>query len=365
MTFMIVASPCAVVLATMPPLLSAMANAGRHGVLVKSAVVMEQLGQTSRVAFDKTGTLTEGTPRVSDIQTLPDTGVDTAQLLGLAAAAEYSSEHPLARAVVTAAHDAGLPLRPAAQFTSAPGRGVAARIDGRLVEVGSPTHLGGSSGPHPALALAADLEAAGRTAVLVRLDGRLVGVLGIADRLRPGGADTVTAITELTGTAPLLLTGDNPRAAAALAAEVGITDVRAGLLPQDKVDAVRDLQADGQRVMLIGDGVNDAPALAAAHTGVAMGRAGSDLALDTADAVIVRDELATVPAIIALSRHARRLVIANLLIAAAFITGLVLWDLFGTLPLPLGVLGHEGSTVIVGLNGLRLLRTTAWRGSRR
>jgi heavy metal translocating P-type ATPase len=360
MTFMIVASPCAVVLATMPPLLSAMANAGRHGVLVKSAVVMEQLGQTTRVAFDKTGTLTEGAPRVAEVRALPHTGVDGAELLGLAAAAENPSEHPLARAVVTAAREAGIPLRHAEEFTSAPGRGVRAQIDGRLVEVGSPTHLGGGTGSHPALAVAADLEASGRTAVVVRLDGRLVGVLGIADQLRAGGADTVTAITALTGARPLLLTGDNPRAAAALAIEVGITDVRAGLLPQDKVDVVHAMQTQGQRVMLIGDGVNDAPALSAAHTGVAMGRAGSDLALDTADAVIVRDELATVPAVIALSRRARRLVIANLAIAATFITGLVIWDLIGTLPLPLGVLGHEGSTVIVGLNGLRLLSSGVW-----
>ncbi|MGH3593616.1 MAG: HAD-IC family P-type ATPase, partial [Pseudonocardiaceae bacterium] len=281
--------------------------------------------------------------------------------LALAAAAENPSEHPLARAVVTAAHEAGVPLRHAEQFTSAPGRGVSAQLDERLVEVGSPTHLGGAAGGHPAAAIVADLETSGRTTVVVRLDTRLVGVLGIADQLRAGGADTITAITALTGAGPLLLTGDNPRAAAALATEAGITDVRAGLLPQDKVDAVRALQAQGQRVMLIGDGVNDAPALAAAHTGVAMGRAGSDLALDTADAVIVRDELATVPAVIALSRRARRLVIANLVIAATFITGLAIWDLAGTLPLPLGVLGHEGSTVVVGLNGLRLLSTGVWR----
>ena len=365
MTFMIVASPCAVVLATMPPLLSAMANAGRHGVLVKSAVVMEQLGRTTRVAFDKTGTLTVGTPRVSEVRVLPGTGMGRDELLGLAAAAENPSEHPLARAVVTAAHDTGVSVRSAEEFSSAPGRGVTAHIDGHLVEVGSPTHLGGVAGSHPALVLATDLEAAGRTAVVVRVDGRLVGVLGIADQLRPGGADTVTAITALTGNGPLLLTGDNPRAATALAAEVGITDVRAGLLPQDKVDAVRQLQADGHRILLVGDGVNDAPALAAADTGIAMGRAGSDLALDTADAVIVRDELATVPAVIALSRRARRLVIANLVIAATFITGLVIWDLAGTLPLPLGVLGHEGSTVIVGLNGLRLLSTSVWRRAQR
>jgi heavy metal translocating P-type ATPase len=358
MTFMIVASPCAVVLATMPPLLAAMANAGRHGVLVKSAVVMEQLGQTTRVAFDKTGTLTEGTPYLADLDALPRAGIAKKELLALAASAENPSEHPLARAVVAAAHDAGLLLRHADDFAASPGRGVTARVDGRLVEIGSPAYmLAETTG---AAAIVADLEEAGQTAVVVRVDGRTAGVLGIADRVRPGGAGTVEAITALTGTAPALLTGDNARAAGRLAAEVGITDVRAGLLPQDKVDVVRAWEQADERVLLVGDGVNDAPALAAAHTGVAMGRAGSDLALDSADAVIVRDELATIPAVIGLSRRARRLVLANLAIAAAFITALVVWDLIGYLPLPVGVLGHEGSTVIVGLNGLRLLRTAAW-----
>jgi P-type E1-E2 ATPase len=155
------------------------------------------------------------------------------------------------------------------------------------------------------------------------------------------------------------LTGDNERAAKHLAGEVGISDVRAGLLPQDKVAAVNHWQAHGRRVLVVGDGVNDAPALAAAHTGIAMGKAGSDLALETADAVVV-DELATIPAVVALSRRARRLVAQNLVIAGAFITVLVAWDLIATLPLPLGVAGHEGSTVIVGLNGLRLLREAAW-----
>jgi P-type E1-E2 ATPase len=159
----------------------------------------------------------------------------------------------------------------------------------------------------------------------------------------------------------VLLTGDNQPAAAQLARRVGITDVRAELLPEDKVTAVRDLETGGQRVAVVGDGINDAPALAAAHTGIALGGAGSDLALQTADAVIVRDDLATVPAVIALSRRARRVVTANLVIAATFITALVAWDLAGHLPLPLGVAGHEGSTVIVGLNGLRLLRKAAWR----
>ncbi|MEU5309459.1 heavy metal translocating P-type ATPase [Streptomyces sp. NPDC021562] len=449
MTFMIVASPCAVVLATMPPLLSAIANAGRHGVLVKSAVVMERLGEVDAVALDKTGTLTEGTPRVTDVRPLPGSGLDEAALLTLAAAAEHPSEHPLARAVVDAARERGLALPAAEHFGSTPGVGVRATVDGRRIAVGSPTRLldgaGAEDGDGPttgatettratgaagvtgaageggtgaaeaagaagsagdaevagvtraagvtnaagvtsvagadgvtgaaeaavgavvaaAVDSAVSLEGGGRTAVLVAVDGVPVGVLGVADRLRPDAAATVASLASLTGAAPLLVTGDNPRAAARLAAEVGIEDVRAGLLPEHKVHAVRELAAAGRKVMVVGDGVNDAPALAAAHSGIAMGRAGSGLALETADAVIVRDELATVPAVVALSRRARRLVVQNLVIAGAFIAALVVWDLAGTLPLPLGVAGHEGSTVIVGLNGLRLLRAAAWKRAAR
>jgi heavy metal translocating P-type ATPase len=363
MTFMIVASPCAVVLATMPPLLAAMANAGRHGVLVKSAVVMEQLGNITTVALDKTGTLTEGTPRLAEIRVLPDrTALHDKDLLALAASAERPSEHPLAQAVVSAAHDAGLALRHVQDFTSTPGRGITARVDGHLIEIGSPAHLlPAGEGDLATAAIVTELEESGQTAVIVRLDGTPAGVLGIADRLRPAAPAAVAAITALTGTAPILLTGDNRRAAALLASQVGISDVRADLLPAGKVDAVRALEQAGQRVLLVGDGVNDAPALAAAHTGIAMGRTGSDLALDTADAVIVHDDLSTIPAVIALSRRARRVVTANLAIAATFITVLVIWDLAWHLPLPLGVLGHEGSTIVVGLNGLRLLRGSAWR----
>ncbi|MEU5001910.1 heavy metal translocating P-type ATPase [Streptomyces sp. NPDC021622] len=387
MTFMIVASPCAVVLATMPPLLSAIANAGRHGVLVKSAVVMERLGEVDAVAIDKTGTLTEGTPRVTALRPLPGSGLTDDALLSLAAAAEHRSEHPLARAVVDAARTRGLDIPAVTDFASAPGIGVSATVEGAAVEVGAPARLLGANadadadaatgvtdvtddaydtydtyGTHDkAGAWARQLGDEGQTAVLVLRDGTPVGVIGIADRLRPDAAATVASLETLTGTPPMLLTGDNSQAAGRLATEVGIDDVRAGLLPQDKVAAVRAAEGDGRKVLVIGDGVNDAPALAAAHTGIAMGRAGSDLALETADAVIVRDELTTVPKVIALSRRARGLVVQNLVIAGAFITVLVAWDLIGTLPLPLGVLGHEGSTVIVGLNGLRLLRDSAWR----
>ncbi|MEV6130686.1 heavy metal translocating P-type ATPase [Streptomyces violaceusniger] len=389
MTFMIVASPCAVVLATMPPLLSAIATCGRHGVLVKSAAAMERLGAVTRVALDKTGTLTEESARVRGIRVLPGSGLTEHQALALAAAAERPSEHPLARAVVAAARERGLRLEPAADFASAPGRGVRAVVTGRTVQVGSPTalldgaaaHLEGPGDPAPLTGEDApvgtdigddsvrtavtEVEHSGATAVAVLVDGRPVAVLAIAAPLRAGAAEAVAALGRLTGTPPVLLTGDNKRAAARLGEEVGIADVRAGLLPQDKVATVRGWEDAGERVLMVGDGVNDAPALAAAHSGVAMGRAGSALTLETADAVIVRDELAAVPSLVTLSRRARRLVAQNLVIACVCIGALVVWDLSGHLPLPLGVAGHEGSTVLVGLNGLRLLRASAWPGAAR
>ncbi|MDG4856662.1 heavy metal translocating P-type ATPase, partial [Streptomyces sp. T-3] len=191
MTFMIVASPCAIVLATMPPLLSAIANAGRHGVLVKSAVVMERLGQVDAVALDKTGTLTDGVPRVTDVRPLAGSGLDEREVLALVAAAEHPSEHPLARAVVAAAHERGLSLSCAEGFGSTPGVGVNATVEGRAVEVGAPARLlGGASDATAASAavVAAELEEGGRTAVVVKADGAAVGVLGLADRLRPDAA---------------------------------------------------------------------------------------------------------------------------------------------------------------------------------
>ncbi|MHA5054472.1 heavy metal translocating P-type ATPase [Streptomyces sp. SD15] len=351
MTFMIVASPCAVVLATMPPLLSAIATAGRHGVLVKSALAMERLGEIDTAALDKTGTLTEGAPEVTAVRPSQASGLDEDALLALAAAAEHPSEHPLARAIVAAARTRGLRLAPAVDFTAKPGHGVTATVEGQVITVTRP------DADTPA---DADSPADAGTVVLVARGGVPVGTLTLTDRLRPDAAETVAALTALTDTSPVLLTGDNPRAAAEVADATGITDVRAGLLPADKVAAVRDLQLADRKVLFVGDGVNDAPALATAHSGVAMGRAGSDLALETADAVVVRDELAAIPAVVRLSRAARRLVTQNLVVAGTFITVLVLWDLLGHLPLPLGVAGHEGSTVLVGLNGLRLLRESAW-----
>jgi cobalt/nickel-transporting P-type ATPase D len=350
MTFMIVASPCAVVLATMPPLLCAIATASRNGVLVKSAVAMERLADTAVVVLDKTGTLTTGAPQVTQVVTSNDVDV-----LATAAAAEQFSEHPIGRAIVGEAAARGIAIPWATDFTASAGRGVAVDADGRLVEVLSPVAYRG-----PAIPAVAEIEAIGATAVVVTIDGQAVGVLGLQDGVRSGAAAAVRRLRGLTGRSPVLLTGDNHTAAKRLAEQLDIVDVRAGLLPDDKAAAVRQLESGGRRVLMVGDGVNDAPAMASAHSSMAMGRCGADLTVDTADVVTLGDDLSAIAGVIALSRRARRLVIANLVIAATVITVLVAWDLFGHLPLPLGVAGHEGSTILVALNGLRLLGNRAW-----
>ncbi len=340
-TFMIVASPCAVVLSTMPPLLASIANAGRNGVLVKSATVMERLGRTQLVVFDKTGTLTEGAPQVRSV--LPAADHTDAEVLRLAAAVEQHSEHPLGRAIARAA---GPDIAAAADFRALPGRGVEGTVHGRIVRVIQ------SDTEHPELL---------GTVVDVLVDDTRIGTVVLDDALRPDAAATVARTQQLTTHPTHLLTGDNDHTAADIAQRTGITEVRARLLPADKAAAVQELERGGTPVMVVGDGVNDAPAIAAASTGIAMGRHGSDLALDTADAIVIRDELSAIPSVIALSRKAHRYVVANLIIAGTFITVLVTWDLVATLPLPLAVAGHEGSTVIVALNGLRLLRRSAWK----
>lgn len=356
MTFMIVASPCAVVLSTMPPMLSAIANAGRHGVLIKSALALERLAGTDLIALDKTGTLTTGSPEVTGVVTLAADMTED-DILALAAAAESGSEHPLGRAVVGEARARGLRIASARGFRALPGRGVRAEIDGGVVEVVSPGELRPDA--------VTQTETDGGTAVLVLRDGHPVGVLQIRDHLRAEAGEAVRAMTELTAAPPVLLTGDNRTAATLLANRVGISDVRAELLPEQKVEVVGELRDRGHHVLVAGDGVNDAPAMAAAHTSVAMGRSGADLTLDTADAVTVRDDLATIATVVALARRARRVVVANLVIAAGIIVVLVTWDLVGHLPLPLGVAGHEGSTILVALNGLRLLSRRAWRRASR
>ncbi len=358
MTFMIVASPCAVVLATMPPLLATIANAGRHGVLVKSAVALEELSKVDLVVFDKTGTLTQGTPRVASIATFDDTS--EVDLLRIAAAAERRSEHPVGRAIVAAARERDIAFPEPDEFNSTPGRGVTARVEHRRVDIGAPTALLAVA-DRDVHSVVAELEGSGHTAIVVLVDGDVIGVVALTDRVRDGAKEAVRALSDLTGDEPVLLTGDNQAAAERLAHSVGIHRVQAQLLPADKVAAVERLREQGRRVLLIGDGANDAPAMAAAHVGVAMGRGGSDLAMETSDVILVRDDLSMLPKTIDLARRSHRVVKANLIIAGTVITTLVAWDIFATLPLPLGVAGHEGSTIIVALNGLRLLSKSSWQ----
>jgi cation-transporting P-type ATPase J len=362
MTFMIVASPCAVVLATMPPLLAAVANAGRRGLLVRSAPVMERLGAVDAVVLDKTGTLTLGAPRVVSVTA---TDGDDAALLALAAAVEGPSEHPLGRAVAALARERGLDVGPVSGFEATPGVGVRGRVGGRLVEVARPGPVGDSTdagaagvpGADGACAVGvAEAEARGDTVVVVRdLDAdRALGVVVLTDTLRAEAPAVVAGLAARTTIPPVLATGDHPRAAATIAARLGVQDVRAGLLPEDKAAVVAGLRSAGRTVAVVGDGVNDAPALAAGDVGVAMH--GVELTVRAADVVVLDGGLRRLPWLLDLGRRARRTVIANLVVAGVLIAGLVAWDLVGHLPLALGVAGHEGSTILVALNGLRLLR---------
>ncbi|MCX2726914.1 heavy metal translocating P-type ATPase [Thermomicrobium sp. 4228-Ro] len=359
MTLLVAASPCALVISTPASILSALANAARSGVLFKGALQLETIGVVDAVVFDKTGTLTVGKPRVTDV--IPTPGVDPIELLRIVAPVEYRSEHPLGLAVVAhaeAAHafDRTLIDR-VTSLTSIPGRGVRAELDGLDVLIGNEAllHDHGVAVPADLQQVAQALRERARTAIYAAVDGRVLGVLGIADTVRPVAREVVERLRALGVRRIVMLTGDNERAARAIAREVGLDEWRADLLPEEKVAVVRELQAAGFRVAMVGDGVNDAPALAAADVGVAMGAAGTDVALETADVVLMSDDLTKLPYSIELSRAARRIIVQNLAIALAVIVILVTSILVRGVPLPLAVVGHEGSTIVVVLNGLRLL----------
>lgn len=355
MTFMIVASPCAVVLATMPPLLAAVAVAGRRGVLLKDAGVVEALAEVDAVALDKTGTVTRGRPEVREVEPLDGRSAD--ELLALAAAVEEGSEHVLGRAVVAEARRRNLPLPEVRDFAALPGEGVRAVVGTALITVGRPT-----SGEERERV--AEAERGGHTAVVVRVDDVPAGLLVLADEVRPGAAEAIAAV-ERAVAPPVLLTGDAEGPARLVGDRIGVGEVRAGLLPADKAAAVEELERGGRRVLAAGDGLNDAPLLATAHVGLAVGEGAGTLSVEAADGVLLRDPLGALAPLAALARRARRVARANLAFAAVVIVGLVTWDLVGTLPLALGVAGHELSTVLVCLNGLRLLLRPGWPASER
>ncbi len=361
MVMLVAASPCAVVVSAPSVLLSAIARAGRHGVLFKGGVHLESLGKVDVIAMDKTGTVTLGKPGVTEIWT-PE-GVDQARLLQLAATLEQRSEHPLAAPVVAEVLRRGISLSesPLIEFHSHTGHGVHARVDGVWVGIGREglfdTH--DISIPPTLPPEAARIREQGQTALLiVAIDDSLAepmcGVIGVADQLRPDAAATFAALKRLGIRKLVILTGDHERVAKAIGATLHADEVRAGLLPDQKVVELARLADEGGMVAMVGDGVNDAPALATAQVGIAMGGAGTDVALEVADVVLMRDNLNSLPMAVWISRLARKRVRQNMIFAFGMIAVLVILTFFD-LPLWLGVLGHEGSTVIVVFNGLRLL----------
>ncbi|MBO9352045.1 MAG: cadmium-translocating P-type ATPase, partial [Thermomicrobium sp.] len=323
MTLLVAASPCALVISTPASILSALANAARNGVLFKGSLQLETIGTIDAVVFDKTGTLTVGKPRLTEL--IPAEGIDAQEVLRFVAPVEYRSEHPLGLAIVAhadalGAFDHALVDR-VESLTALVGRGVRAEVAGRTVLVGNELLLRehGIAVPPDLHAVASELRERGRTAVYAALDGRVVAVFGIADVVRPVARQVITQLRALGIGRLVMLTGDNERAARAIAREIGLEEWRAGLLPEDKVAVVRELQAAGLRVAMVGDGVNDAPALAAADVGIAMGAAGTDVALETADVVLMSDDLTKLPYAIQLSRAARRVIVQNLAIALGVI----------------------------------------------
>jgi Cd2+/Zn2+-exporting ATPase len=376
MTLMVVASPCALVISIPAALLSALASAARGGVLFKGGRHLEAAARVKVVAFDKTGTLTTGRPGVVAIipvggpgrlpNTLPCLACypappddqlgqltpDQLRLFAVAAAIEQFSEHPLARAVVKGAQEREIPIPEAGDFEALTGAGAVATVCDRRLRIGRPSLFGDLT---PDVAIEVDAqERQGRTVVALGNE-QPWGLIAIADTMRPEAAAAVAQIKRLGVERVVLLTGDNEQVATALGTALGVDEVRAELLPHEKVEAITELQARYGPVAMVGDGVNDAPALATATLGVAMGAAGTDVALESADMLLMGDDLGRLPGALALARRARAIVRQNLAFAFGVMATLMVLALFGEIPLPLGVVGHEGSTLIVVANGLRLL----------
>ncbi len=359
-TVLIVFCPCALVLATPTAVIAGIGNAARRTVLIKGGAQLEAAGRVDVVAFDKTGTLTRGEPAVTDVIVCGALSNGEGELMCLAAGAEKFSEHPLGRAIVAAATTRGLEIPDPQDSRIVPGVGVEARVDGRRVFVGRSDGAGGvGTRPDPgAVQVAECLEAEGKTVLPVMTDGRLTGWIALRDTIRPGVRETISALRQVGVGQILLLTGDNPRVAAAVAKEVGVDAYRAGLLPENKLAVVRDLQRRGLRVAVVGDGVNDAPALAAADIGIAMGAAGTDVAIETADIALMSSDLARVPEVLALARRALRVIRENVLLSVAINLLAVVLAGLGIVTPVLGAIIHEVSAMLVVLNAVRIIE---WR----
>ena len=352
MAVLVAASPCALAIATPSAVLSGIARAARSGVLIKGGAHLENLGVLTAIAFDKTGTLTVGKPKVTDVVAVIG---NEERLLTVAAAVESRSAHPLAQAVVAESKRRGFTWREAGEVEAVIGKGVRAEYDGQKVAIGNARLFEGETIPEVIQKQAVRLEAEGKTIMLVQADGQFLGILGLADTPRDGMREVLARLHRVGVRKTIMLTGDNERAGRAIADAVGLDEVKAGLLPEDKVKA---MEALGQRyglVAMVGDGVNDAPAMARATVGVAMGGAGTDVALETADVALMADDLSKLPFAVALSRASRSIIRQNLWVSMGVVALLIPATLFGWAGIGLAVLVHEGSTVVVVMNALRLL----------
>jgi len=356
MLLLVAASPCALALGTPAAVLSGIAQAARNGVLIKGGVHLENLGGLNAMAFDKTGTLTQGKFILTDV--VPVNGTQPDEILRVAAAVEQGANHPMAQAIVYEARARELDLPPANDLENVAGRGVRCRVAGSSVLVGSMKLFRTTPG-HPVedsfVEIYQRLEDGGKSVMAISRDGEFIGVLGLADAPRSGVRQVLADLYDLGIKHLVMLTGDHPDVAHRIADEVGITDVLADLLPDQKLATIQKLQEKHGAVAMVGDGVNDAPALAAATVGIAMGGAGTAVALETADVALMADDLSRLPFAVGLSRASRRIIHQNLAIALGVIGLLLVTSVFGLLQLSGAVILHEGSSIIVVLNALRLL----------
>ncbi|MGH2523936.1 MAG: heavy metal translocating P-type ATPase, partial [Anaerolineales bacterium] len=353
MTLLVAASPCALALGTPATILAGVAQAARNGVLVKGGAHLENLGRLKAIAFDKTGTITHGRPEVTDVVALNpassatrEKGVGDEGLLALAAAVESRSGHPLAQAVVRAAQAKSLALPEVGNVESLTGRGLRSTLNGQTVLIGNLKLMEESNVAISAEARqqAESLQSQGKTIMAVAVNEQLAGVLALADTLRPDATRAFAALKQIGVQHTIMLTGDNTRVAAAIAKQVGLTDFRADLMPEDKVITIRALDQEYGHVAMVGDGVNDAPALANATVGIAMGGAGTDVALETADVALMGDDLSKLPFAVGLGRATRTIIMQNLFISLGVIALLIIASLAGWAGIGIAIIFHEGST---------------------
>lgn len=358
MTLLVAASPCALALGTPAAILAGVAQAARNGVLVKGGAHLENLGLLKAIAFDKTGTVTHGQPEVTDVVAIQPSSWKEADLLSIAASAESRSAHPLAQAVVRSAQTQGLPASPMDDVESLTGRGLRAVSNGKTIWIGNQKLMNeaGVTISSESISHAELLQGQGKTLMWIAVDKALAGLIALADTLRHEAAPTMNALKKSGVTHTIMLTGDNARSASAIANEIGLTEFRADLMPEDKLTIIRDLVKEYGQVAMIGDGVNDAPALANATVGIAMGGAGTDVALETADVALMGDDLSKLPFAVGLGRATRAIIIQNLFISLGVIALLIITSITGIISIGIAVVFHEGSTLVVVANALRLLR---------